>query len=240
MEEMTKLWRIMRKKAGAMLLGGFFVAALSFAFLVVSQANFQANTQYLIVQDQKNGPQDFFSLSKSVEYTGKVMSEAIYSQLFVDEVVKTGKVDEEFLPFNQKDRLEAWAKMVRVQRDPQLGIISVTVYHDEQNQALRISEAVAQVFNEKNYLFRGSGQDIDIRVISGPILEQNPTLEAIAVAVAGGLLLGMLLVLVRNFYREERYESEFLVLGREARKQDARSIPLSPQEYEESLRYLDK
>lgn len=210
----------MKKNAGMIILGGVLVGALSFAFLVFSQDNFKVTTQYLIVQDQKTGPQDFFSLSKSVEYTGKVMSEAVYSELFIDELVKTEKVNDEFLPFNKKDRLKKWSEMVSVGRDPQLGLITVVVFHDRQSEALNISQGIIQVLVQKSYLFRGSGQDIDFRVISGPILEENPSLSQIAVAVAGGFALGMVVFLVWIYYRKNEGDREYL-------------------EYEESLRFIE-
>ena len=73
-------------------MGAVLVGAFSFLFLVLVEKNFRVVTEYLIVQNPGVGTQDFSSLSKSVEYTGKVMSEAIYSELFVDELIKTGKV----------------------------------------------------------------------------------------------------------------------------------------------------
>jgi capsular polysaccharide biosynthesis protein len=209
MEEIKKIGRILGKKAGIIILGGVLVGALSFAFLVVSQKNFKVTTQFLIVQDQKTGPQDFFSLSKSVDYNGKVMSEAVYSELFIDEVVKTEKVNSEFLPFNKKDRLKEWSKMVSVSRDPQLGLITITIFNNKQSEALNISDGVIQVLSQKSYLFRGSGQDIDFRVISGPISEENPSLTQILVTVLGGLALGMIITLVWNYYKDENTDDGY-------------------------------
>jgi len=225
MEESAKLGRILKQKAGIILLGGVLLGSLSFAFLVFSQDNFKVTTQYLIVQDQKTGPQDFFSLSKSVEYNGKVMGEAVYSELFIDELIKTGKVNEEFLPFNKKDRLKEWSKMVSVGRDAQLGLITVTIFNNKQNEALAISEGIVQVLGQKSYLFRGSGQDIDFRVISGPILEENPSIAQLIATIVGGLMLGILITLVWNYYRKE---NEYF------------NASISPEEYEESLRFIDR
>lgn len=217
-----KLGHILRKSVGTIILGGILIGALSFTFLVVSQRNFKVTTQFLIVQDQKTGPQDFFSLSKSVDYNGKVMSEAVYSELFLDEVVKTGKVNEEFLPFDKKERLKEWAKMVGVGRDPQLGMITISVFDNSQTEALNVSDGITQVLTQKSYLFRGSGQDLDFRVISGPILEKNPSAGQMTLAILGGLFLGMIITLVYAYYREREY------------------VSLSQQEYEESLKFIDR
>lgn len=223
-----KLGRILKQKAGIIILGGVLVGSLSFAFLAVSQKNFKVTTQFLIVQDQKTGPQDFFSLSKSVEYNGKVMGEAVYSELFIDELVKTEKVNAEFLPFNKKDRLKEWSKMVNVGRDSQLGLITITIFNNKKNEALGISEGIIQVLAQKSYLFRGSGQDIDFRVISGPILEENPSIEQLLMAILGGLIFGMFITLIWNYYRKA---DENLVFS---------NMTVSPEEYEESLKFMDR
>lgn len=201
-------------------MGGILAGALSFVFLVASQDNFKVTTQFLVVQDQKTGPQDFFSLSKSVDYNGKVMSEAAYSELFIEEVVKTGKVSEEFLPFNKKDRLKKWSKMINVGRDPQLGLITISVFNDSSAEALAISSGIIQVLAERSFLFRGSGQDIDFRVISGPILEKNPSVPQMALAVAGGIVLGMFVALVITYYRKEDDDQHFLRMLETARQKE--------------------
>jgi hypothetical protein len=48
----------------------------------------------------------------------------------------------------------------------------------------------------KNYLFRGK-VNLDVRVLSGPITEKNPSLSEIALVIFGGFLLG---ILFRIFY----------------------------------------
>lgn len=219
MNEHGNIVALVKQKAGTIVLGGVLLGALTFAFLVVTEKNFRTRTDFLVVQDQKTGPQDFFSLSKSIEYTGKVMGEAVYSQLFIDEVVKTGKVNDEFLPFDAKARMKAWSKIVQVNRDPQLGIISVTVFSNNRTEAINLSEGVSEVLSKKNYLFRGSGLDIDFRIISGPITEGNPSLERIALAVGGGFVLGALLTLMFVYYRKNN-TSESITFGRSEMRPD--------------------
>ena len=98
---------LVKRKVGIIVLLGILVAALSFLFLVVSQKNFKVSTDFLVVQNQTSG-QDYYSLSKSAEYIGSILSESIHSEAFINEVVKTGKVDNEFLPFDK--RRGGWPK----------------------------------------------------------------------------------------------------------------------------------
>ncbi len=237
---------LIREKIGVILMGGVFLGALSFLFLVVSEKNFKVNTDYLIVQNQ-TGNQDFYTLVKSSEYIAKVFGEAIYSELFIDEVIKTGKVNSELLPFDKKKRLKNWNKIVKINRDHTAGIINIAVLHDDQREALAVSEGIAEVFKSKSYLFRGHGQDIDIRILSGPILEKNPGLKNIVLVILGGFLTGIMLMLFWIYFRQNNLASasgEKLSLSADGASEQRGNFRVSENgednEYEKSLEYFGR
>ena len=216
------------------ILAGVLLAALSFLLVVVSQKNFKASTDYLIVQD-KDGGQDYYTLSKSSEYISKIFAEAIYSDLFIDEAVKTGKVSEEFLPFDKKARLEEWNKIIKVERNPEVSMLSVTVYGNNGEDTIKIAEGIAQVLAEKSYLFRGSGVNVDVRILSGPTAEKNPGMAEIILVMIGGFIVGALLCLIWLFYR---HSAGKMPVG-EINSEKVYNFP-EPDEYEESLKYMDR
>lgn len=189
----------MKEKTAFMALSGLLLAALSFLFLVITEKSYKVSTDYLIVQNQ-SGSQDFYTLSKSAEYIGKVLNEGVYSELFVDEVVKTGKVNKEFLPFDKKEKLKQWSKIVKVNRNAELGILSIEVFDNDKRQAANISDAIADVLTNKNNLFRGEGQNINVKVLSGQVIEKNPSITNIAAAMIGGFILGFLLSAMKVYY----------------------------------------
>lgn len=230
----------LKQKKGTIILSGVLVAALSFLFLVVSQKNFKVGTDFLVVQNQ-SGAQDFYSLSKSAEYIGKILSEAVYSELFIDEMVKTEKVSSEFLPFDKKDRMDEWKKIVKVNNNPQLGILEVETFGNNQKETLAISEAISQVLTTKNNLFRGEGQNIDVRILSGPILEKNPSFSDITLIMIGGFLAGILVSIFWIIYIPKKNTDKFvLYTGKEKSVFGSFSHIPEPNEYAESLKYLDK
>lgn len=153
---------------------------------------FQAKTDFLVVQANTQS-QDFYTQFKSSEYLGNVLSEAIYSERFIDAVVETGKVNNEFLPFDKKDKLDTWRKMVDVQKNLELGIITVTIKSGTERDANRVMGGVSQVLTERNSLFRGGDEkSVEIRILSGPIIERNPSMAKIATIVGGGFATGFL------------------------------------------------
>lgn len=192
----SSLLTLLRHKLGILFLGGVLCAAVAFAGTMVLSTRFQSSMDFLIVQSNVQG-QDFYSLFKSSEYLSKVLSEAIYSERFIDAIMETGKINGQFLPANKKDRLDAWREMVVVQKNLELGVLSVTVKHDNDRDAARVMSSISEVLIEKNSLFRsGDEKSVEIRVLSGPILETTPTLKKILLVLGGGFLSGILLISV--------------------------------------------
>jgi capsular polysaccharide biosynthesis protein len=221
--EKNNILLLIKQKIGMIILSGVFVAALSFLFLVVSQKSVKVGTDFLVVQD-KDGGQDYYALAKSAEYISKIMSEAVYSDLFIDETINTGKISKEFLPFDKKARLHEWSRVVRIKRNPEVSMISVTVYGNNVQDAVNISEGITEVFSTKSYLFRGSGLNVDVRKISGPIVEKNPSISQLALVMVGGFIVGMLLAAAFFYYRP---------------KKDVNVFP-DEDEYLERLKYFEK
>mgnify|MGYP000999231772 CR=1 FL=1 len=202
---------VIKQNIGIITLAGILVGSLSFFFLVLNEKGFKVQNDFLIVQNQNEG-QDYYTLSKSAEYLGNVLGESVYSELFIDEVVNTGKVSNSFLSLNKKERMKEWSKMVKVTRNPQLGMIGIAVLNDNQKTASNVSDGIGEVLTKKNYLFRGNGQDIEVRILTGPIVEKNPSFTNLFLVIVGGFLMGAILSIFWLYYRNER-DSENLIGG---------------------------
>ena len=217
---------------------GLLFAALSFVGFLALEKNFKSEIKFLIVQEQA-GSQDYYSLSKSAEYLGKIMGEAIHSELFIQEVLKSEKVNDEFLPFDKKERMKEWAKMVKVSKNYQLGTIETTIYSDGSKEIQGLSEAIIEVLTQKNSLFRSGSQGIEVRVLSGPIIEKNPTIANIALIMLAGFLLGVLVSILWVYYSWGGFTGN---QGRTTFHNIPRtsgSIAMNPAEYLESLKDID-
>lgn len=199
---------LLREKIGLILLMGTLTGAVSFFGLMVLTPPFQSSMDFLVVQTNGQN-QDFYTQFKSSEYLGKVLSEAVYSERFIEAVVETGKVNAEFLPFDKKARLKAWSRMVSVRKNLELGMLSVVVTNERERDAARVMKGIAEVLTEKNALFRGGDEkSVEIRVLSGPISERNPNTSMIVKTVTAGFLAGFFLasfaVIIRGEARYRR------------------------------------
>jgi len=201
--------RTIKSNVGIIFLSGILLGSLSFLFLMVNEKNFKVQTDFLVVQNQNEG-QDYYTLSKSAEYLGNVLGESVYSELFIDEIIQTGKMNNDFLPSDKKERMKEWSKIVRVKRNPQLGMISVTILDNNQKIASNLSDGIAEVLTKKNYLFRGNGQDIEVRILTGPIVEKNPSFANLFLVIVSGFLIGMILNIVWLYYKNERHSKNLI------------------------------
>jgi capsular polysaccharide biosynthesis protein len=227
MEKQIQLFGLIKGRIGIIMLSGVLLGAISFLFLVVAQKNFKVTTDFLIIQNQ-TGSQDFYTAAKSTEYIGKILTEAVYSDVFIDEVTNSGLVNKEFLPFDKKDRMKEWSNRVQVGGNLPMGMITVTTLDNDRAQALETSKAIADVLNKKNNLFRGNDQNIEVRIISGPTIEKNPELTNLILVIVGGFLMGAFITIVWIYY----FPNVFV--------QKKNSYLVTSDEYEESLRYLDR
>lgn len=216
------LTNFMKKNTGIIIVVGLLFSLASFFVLISTEKRFKATTDLLIIQEQA-GEQDFYSLSKSTEYLGGVLAEAVYSSVFIDEVEKTGKIKAGFFPVSEKEKIKKWKRVVKVERSPQLGIIKIEVFDSNYENAVNLSGAITEIMTTKNHLFRGK-VNVEVRVLSGPILERNPENSDIAIAVIGGFIFGAILKMIQLY---------FSLLKRI-------SYARSEKEYLESLKEVDK
>ncbi|MEI6650297.1 MAG: hypothetical protein WCL23_02560 [Candidatus Moraniibacteriota bacterium] len=193
----------LRKYAGIATYVGLAFAAIGFISLFVFGPKYTVRTDYLISQ-QDAQTKDYYTLTRSAEYMSKVLTEVVPSERFIAAVIDTGKTDEGFLPQDKLQKLNAWKKMVRVDKRLDLGIISVSVSENDLRSAQKVSQGISQVITDKNGAFLGTGdQNVPVSILTGPLAEQNPSLSKILIAAVAGFFGGFLVTLLYSFSRIE-------------------------------------
>lgn len=193
----------LRRNIGNVAFFGLLGAMAAFLFLIFVPNAYKVQTDFLVMQNSQD-PKDFYTLSKSAEYSGNVLREAIMSDLFLNEASKTGYFEEKPFSGDERNRLKAWRKTVEVRQRSNAGILEVTVYHDSRNDAVGIAKAVSEVLINQNTLFRsGSSESLSIKMISGPIVEQNPSILELILGSIAGMIGGIALFLIRLWYKQE-------------------------------------
>jgi len=224
-----KIIYIAKIKKSALILGGLLFASISFFFLIFTQKNFKAGSDILLTQNQ-TGYADYYTLSKSADYLSNVITESIYSEKFLDEAIATKMMNPDFLPSDKISRLKAWNDTVKTSKNANVGIIHLEIFASNQKQVMDISSAVLDVLANKPSLFLGQGQNVEVKVLSGPIWEKNPSFGNLILATAGGFIVGFLLMFIWLYYAEEMA----------ARRMYSNRSNSTRDEYAESLEYLDR
>ncbi len=182
---------------------GLMVAILVVLLLFLLNPKFQVQMDFLVSQEDVSS-KDYYTLARSSEYIGKILSEVSRSERFIDALVETGKVNSEFLPFDKKQRVNTWQSMMKMTEQSDLGILHVIVQSDDQRMAQRVAQAVAQVMIEKNGVLLGAGdKNIPMSILSGPTIENNPSTKEIMLAAVSGFVFGVLLAIFQIFFKQE-------------------------------------
>lgn len=185
------------QKKGTLVLAGIFVATMAFFLTTLFSPRFQVTTDFLIAQTNTTSS-DFYTLFKSSEYIGRVLSESMASERFIDAVIGTGKVSKEFLPLEKSERLKTWRHMVSTRSNAELGLLSVAVEANSDREATKVMQAINEVLITKNVEFRGGDEKaIEMRILSGPITERNPSPKELLLIIVAGFLVGAGLMSIR-------------------------------------------
>lgn len=218
--------------AGDVLFAGLIGATVVFLALVFGSQAYTVQTDYLVIQKGAES-QDFYTLSKSVEYSGNVLKEAVASDLFLSEVMNTNYFNRSVFSGDELDRLKKWRKVVRVSQRTNAGILEVTVRYSSRDDAMGIARAVSEVLINKNSLFRsGDADSISIKSISGPIVEQNPTISKLFSGIFSGFILGVAVLvayILSRIRREEVRAKEQMKMKRERIREIQKESPFLEQ-----------
>lgn len=204
MKDMLPLTQLFtRRRLGLAVLVGLLCAAGAFVVIVTTTPRSLARMDFLIVQNTKTS--DFYALFKSSEFLSEILVDAVHTERFIERVMMTpgGKVLH--LPADTKKRLTAWRKMVDVSQRHKLGRLEIIVYGDRAHDVRMIANGIADVLIQQNSAFRGGAQnDVEVRLLTGPVIESNPSVQSIIVTLLMSFFFGVGAVFAGAYVRMSR------------------------------------
>ncbi|MDD2766543.1 MAG: hypothetical protein PHH40_02110 [Candidatus Moranbacteria bacterium] len=196
------LWTLVKESLSRGLFLGTLFALVGIVGTFVLQAPYQSSADFMISSTQDG--QDYYTATRSAEYMSRVLGEILYAESFIDAVVETGGIDANLLPKDKKNRLEKWSKMLEVKKNPELGFMKVVLSGSSEREVSRVSQAITIVLTEKSESLFGVGSDkVSVRLLSGPIIEANPSAYKLSLIALVGLVLGFFLTLTVRLIEEE-------------------------------------
>ncbi len=169
-------------------LGAVLAAGVALAF----PWKYSSSMRLLVVQANVAGLDPYTAL-KSTEQIATNVRELVYTSLVANRVLsETPELDAASFPQDEYRRRKAWQEAVEVGVTPGTGIINLTVYHPDREQARLLVQGVARQVIEKtpNFGYNAQAQIIDTPLPSRWIARPN-LLQAAAYGAIIGLMLAI-------------------------------------------------
>lgn len=171
-------------------------AALALGVSLFQPFQYSSMVKLLITQTNPTGL-DPYTAVKSTERIAQNLSELVYTTAFYTAVTSDSSVDKSIFPTDEIQKRKVWEKTIETTVVPNTGVMTITAYSRDRNQATTLAVRSAQelAVEAPNYFgFSVRAQVIDSplpsRFFARPNLVKNGLFGAVA-----GILLGLVLVL---------------------------------------------
>jgi len=183
----------------------FAVVGLVLALLIsfIQPLRYSSSVRLLILQE--TGPSvDAYTASRSEELIAEKLSTIIYTTTFFDQVMNAGfDINQDIFPAREFDRREEWEDTVDATVSRGTGLLTVSAYHHDPNQAEQITLAVASVLSQQVGEYTSSA-NVRVRLIDAPLNSRWPVKPNILINGFSGVILGGLAGVAFVLFKAER------------------------------------
>jgi capsular polysaccharide biosynthesis protein len=172
------------------LLCGVIGAALAILLSFLRSLEYSSTTRILITQEL--GAVDAYTASRSSERIADDLANIVYTSTFFDKVMNSGYIiDTTYFSDDEIKRREQWERAVSTSVSRSSGLLSITAYHTDVDQAEELATAVAYVLTTQGWTYT-SGGNITVQVVDAPLNSRYPVRPNLLVNGFSGLVLGLL------------------------------------------------
>ena len=178
-------------------LGLVFITAVTFAL----PKQYSSTMRLLVVQANVAGLDPYTAVKSTEQIAGNVR-ELVYTSLVANRVLaETSGFQSSYFSEDEYSRRKEWQKAVEVGVVPGTGILTVTVFHPDREQARLLVEGVSRQIIEQTPNF---GYNAQARVIDTPLPSRWFARPDVVTNAALGAMIGGTLALLSLFSQEER------------------------------------
>lgn len=172
----------------------FFGAAIGLLLSVLLSflrpLEYSSTTRILITQQL--GTVDAYTASRSSETIADDLATAVYYDDFFKQVMETDyDIDQSYFPEDKKKLRDLWERNVVTSVTRGTGLLTITAYHTNVQQAEEISQAVASVLTAEGWNFT-STPNITVKVVDDALNSKWPVRPNILINAFSGFILGAL------------------------------------------------
>lgn len=178
-------------------LWGLVVAVLVGVISFVVPRSYSAESQVLIISNDRSGATDPYTQAKSAERIGENLAAVIPTDDFYEKVMGAPNLNfdhDRWNTYDARTRHNRWQKDVKGEVMYGTSLMKLTVYSTSQADALNLSNAVAQTLASRGGDYVGG--DITIKIVNSPLLVPLQTRPNIVLNIVVGLVGGMVLAML--------------------------------------------
>lgn len=166
--------KVLKRDWKFVIFSAFLIAALTFAISAFMTPKYETKASILVIQKQPEDKVDAFSAAKSAEYLSEIFSKIIFTDSFIDDVLKSPIGVKNQYSVDKEERKKEWEKEVKAKKINNTGIIEVTVYDPSLRESQKLAEAIAWNLSNNNSKYHGGGDKISVNLVDGPTVSKNP------------------------------------------------------------------
>lgn len=203
--ELNEMTQFIKSKWQTVAVFVLVFTTLAFVFSVVQPQKYRSEQRFLAVSRYAEDV-DPYAATRSTEHLTNLLSEVMYSQRFMDEVLSAGfALDENVFPESPKKRKKAWQKTLSTRVLGDTGILDVAIFHKDQFVTEQLAMAVGHVLRTKHSEYHSRGNALTIQTIDQPLTSLRPVQPNIPLNTAAGFALGLVasLAFIYLFPRKE-------------------------------------
>lgn len=176
-----------------LLLWGILCALFASALSLLFPLEYRADAGVYIISKSRYGV-DPYTVVKSAEQVGQNIVQVIKTQDFFDKVM--ADIDpvfdkSQFQNVTDRVRTKHWQKAVDGSVVFGTGVLSVSAYNTDPNQAKILAGALVDTLVQKGYEYIGG--DVTIKQVNKPIVTRFPVRPNLPINAAIGFVIGMIL-----------------------------------------------
>jgi len=179
-----------KKKWQTILVIVFSATAITFSVSAFLPAQYLSEVSILVIQKQTINKVDAFSAAKSAEYLSEILSQVIYSQSFLEDVLTAPFENKKTFSSNITERELQWKRTVEAKKVNNTGIVKIKVYAKSKVEAESTAQAVAWALSVRGHKYHGGGDWVKIVTIDGPSTSTSPAKPNLGLNTLLGFLVG--------------------------------------------------
>ncbi len=185
---------ILRKHTKVLLLAGLLFGLASLLVSLLFPLQYRADAQVFIISKSRYGV-DPYTVVKSAERVGENISHVLKTDDFFQKITThEGYVLnlDKFQGVPERTKRKRWQKTIDSSVVFGTGVLNVSAYHEDPNQAKAFAGAAVDTLVAKGWEYVGG--DVTMKVVNKPVVSKLPVRPNVVVNAILGFIVGVLLM----------------------------------------------